>query len=129
MSKYTGKDTPEFYNEMIDLGMRGLSLEECGDYHDLGPLEWAEWCEKHPLTVARHKTGKARGVALAGKELLSQIEAGKINAITFYLKTQGQFTEKQAIPADLPKPTESPSLAGLDPTEAAKRYKDWITGS
>jgi len=130
MSKFTGKDTNEFYDEMVQLGMRGLTLEECGNYHALSPADWSDWCKAHPLTEARYKTGKARGVALAGQELLRQVQQGKINAITFYLKTQGTFAEKATIPVPLvpPAPLPIPTLP-TDSTEAARIYKQFMQDS
>jgi hypothetical protein len=131
MSKFEYKDTFEFYQEMVELGRLGLTLEECGDYHGVLPEDWAEWCENYPVTVLSHKRGKAQGLVLAGRELLAQAAQGKINAVTFYLKTQGNFTEKSHMRLEeisKPKPVERPPTP-IDPVEAAKAYKAFIQSS
>lgn len=120
--EFDRKDSLELGRDVVRLSMCGLSLKEIGDYYGQDPDDWAEWCELHPIVELKHAQGKARGVALAGKELLSQIEEGKINAITFYLKTQGNFTEKAPVPADVEQST-IPTTLPTDPTEAASTYR------
>jgi hypothetical protein len=120
-----------FQEEMIQLAMRGLSLKECGDYYGLDPDDWIEWCEEHPIAEARHNCGRARGIALAGQKLLQQISDGKINAITFYLKTQGNFIEKAADRAEETTKSRHPPFPPIpsDPTEAAKTYQQFMKDS
>ena len=89
------RDPPEFYNEVVQLAMSGLTLKEIGEYFCLDPDDWIEFCANHCLVELKFQHGKAKGIALAGARLLREVNAGKINAITFYLKTQGNFTEKQ----------------------------------
>ena len=131
MSKFDRTDSVAFYNEMIELGKRGLSLAECGDYHGVLPEDWQEWCEEHKLTEIWHKRGKAQGLALAGEQLLEQIQAGKINAITFYLKTKGTFTEKTVdqLNETLKCPYPTMPTVPSDPTEAASTYRDFMKNS
>jgi hypothetical protein len=121
----------EFQAEMVHLGTLGLSLKECGDYYGLDPDDWIEWCEEHPITEARHNCGKARGIALAGEKLMNEIKAGKINAITFYLKTQGNFLEKSAISIEENLKISKIPLPPIpvDPVEAAKVYKQFMQSS
>jgi hypothetical protein len=121
----------EFQGEMVDLGMRGLTLKECGDYYGLDPEDWATWCKEHPITALRHNSGKARGIALAGRQLIEEIKRSKIQAIAFYLKTQGDFTEKSVMRLEdetknvnMPRPPTP-----TDPVEAAKAYARFIQGS
>jgi hypothetical protein len=125
------RDPPEFYLEIIQLAMCGLSIEEIGDYYGLDPLDWVEWCKEHPLVENKVNCGKAKGLALAGQELIKQIKQGKVNAMMFYLKTKGSFTEKDLSDVDTQhgQATSPPELLNLDPTEAAKRYKDWMQNS
>lgn len=124
-------DGIKFQEKMVMLGMRGLSLKECGDYFGLDPDDWIEWCKEHPIAEARHKAGKARGIALAGQRLLEQIKEGKINAITFYLKTQGNFTERSVMQIeDAQKNVRIPLPAmPIDPTEAANVYREFMKSS
>lgn len=131
MSKFTNKDTLEFHKEMEELGMRGLSLKECGEYHGVDEESWDEWCKEHKLTEVSLQRGKSRGLALAGKQLIEQIKQGKIQAIMFYLKTQGNFTEKTISQIE-----ESLKVAHLpipaipsDPVEASKTYQAFIKDS
>ena len=129
--EFDRNDPPEFYREIVQLAMCGLSMKEIGDYFGVDPLDWIGWCEEHPLVELRFNSGKAKGLALAGQELIKQIRQGKINAMTFYLKTKGSFTEKVTVESaeGTGKATAPPELIDLDPTEAAKRYKDWMQNS
>lgn len=128
MSKFEYKDTFEFYEEMTELGRRGLTLEECGDFHGVSAVDWAEWCALHPLTSLSHKRGKAQGLALAGDKLLAQVEQGKINAVMFYLKTKGSFSEKTVEEINISHAPQRPPTP-VDPVEAAKAYRAFIQGS
>lgn len=129
--KFDRTESLEFQEEMIKLGMSGLSLKECGDYYGLDPDDWAEWCEEHPITEARHSCGRARGIALAGQKLLQEINSGKINAITFYLKTQGNFTEKSIMRLEetLKVSHIPPPPVPKDPVEASKIYQQFMRDS
>ncbi len=125
------RDPPQFYEEVILLSMSGLTIKEIGDYYSRDPDDWIEWCEEHPLVELKVAVGKARGIALAGQKLLQEIKAGKINAIMFYLKTQGQFTEKSSLQIDqtlkhahIPLPP-----VPVDPVEASKIYQQFMKGS
>lgn len=130
-SKFTRQGSREFYDEMVQLGMCGLSMKECGDYYELDPMDWVEWCEKHPLAEASYNTGRARGVALASQQLLRQIKEGKMSAIMFYLKTLGGFTEKSVM--ELASTTKTinvpPPPMPTDPVEAAKVYAQFMKDS
>jgi hypothetical protein len=121
----------EFYEEMMHLGMRGLSLKEAGEYYGLQPDDWKEWCEENPLTENRLNMGKAKGIALAGQVLLQQIKQGKTNAVTFYLKTQGCFTEKSTlnIEESLSVTQMNAPEIPIDPTEASKIYQEFMRNS
>ena len=129
--KFDRKDDLEFQEKMAELGMLGLSLKECGDYFGLDPDDWLEWCEQHPIAEARLNCGKAHGIALAGEKLRAQIKQGKITAIMFYLKTQGNFEEKSLMKFETPlkfvhmPPPPIPS----DPVEAAKTYQQYMKDS
>ena len=129
--KWDRTDPPEFYQEIKSLAMSGLSLKECGDFFGLDPDDWIEWCEYHPLTENRWNQGRAIGVALAGQKLIEQIRAGKINAVTFYLKTQGGFTEKQIMRLEesLKVVHPPPPPIPTDPTEAARVYQQFMKDS
>lgn len=124
------RDPPEFYNEVVQLAMSGLTLKEIGEYFCLDPHDWIEFCANHCLVELKFQHGKAKGIALAGARLLREVNAGKINAITFYLKTQGNFTEKQAIQLEniTPAPPPMPPVPA-DPVEAAKTYQHYMQGS
>lgn len=127
-NKFTREGNQEFYDEMIQLGMCGLSMKECGDYYELDPLDWLEWCKEHPLAESRYNTGKARGVALASQQLLRQIKDGKINAIMFYLKTLGGFSEKSVIESTTTVHMPPPPIP-VDPVEASKAYQRYMQDS
>ena len=128
---FNGSDNYEFYEEIVALAMRGLSLKECGDYYSQDPDDWKLWCERHPLTESRHNTGIARGIALAGQQLLRQIKDGKINAIMFYLKTQGNFMEKSLyrVEEDLNITHALAPTMPSDPVEASKAYQRFMQDS
>ena len=129
MSHFDYRDTVEFYDEMIELGKRGLTIEECGQYHGVDDETWAEWCRDHPLTEVKLQRGKAQGLAIAGRELLNQIEAGKINAIMFYLKTQGNFAERTASQLEEAIVSHTMPTVPSDPTEAANVYRQFMKDS
>ena len=128
MSTFDRTDNFEFYNEMLELGKRGLTLKECGEYHSVDAEDWEEWCQQHKFTEVMLRRGKAQGLSLASEKLIEQIKAGKINAIMFYLKTQGNFNEKSVM-----KIEESLKVAHMalpevpsDPVEAAKVYRAFM---
>ena len=131
MQSFKRRTDETFQETMIQLGMAGLSLKDCGDYFGLDPDDWIEWCEENPITEARLNCGKARGIALAGNKLLQQINEGKMSALSFYLKTQGGFTEKtylqieETLKASQVKMPEVPK----DPIEASKTYQKFMKDS
>ena len=118
-----------FQEEMVRLGMSGLTLKECGEYYGLDEKDWEEFCEENTITELRLRCGHAKAKALSGSQLISQIQSGKINAIMFYLKTQGGFTEKQALQLETTvKDVKMPEFPS-DPVEAAKAYQNFIKSS
>jgi len=132
---YAREDDEALLEEMIQLGMRGLSLRECGNYYGVDPKEWADKCEEFPIIGERHNTGRARGVALAGQKLLQEVKGGKVNAIIFYLRTVGNFEEKALAEAQTyqivnheipPYPAIPLPVIPLDPVEAANVYRDFM---
>lgn len=127
--KFDRTDSLTFQEEMIQLGMWGLSLKECGDYYSMDPDDWIEWCNEHPIAEVRHACGKARGIALAGKKLIKQINDGKTMAIMFYLKTQGGFTEKLSLQESVKITHVPPPTIPSDPVEASKVYQRWMKES
>ena len=132
---YAREDSDAFLEEVIQLGMRGLSLKECGDYYGLDPEEWTKKCEDFPIIEWRHNCGKARGIALAGQKLLNEVKSGKVNAIIFYLKTVGNFEAKaiqqvqtyQVYNHEIPPyPVIPLPPIPSDPVEAANVYRDFM---
>lgn len=128
VGKFDRTESLAFQEEMVQLAMLGLSLKECGDYYGLDQDDWIEWCEEHPIAQARHSCGKARGLALAGQKLLQEIKAGKIMAIMFYLKTQGNFNEKSLMRVEESLKVAHMALPEIpsDPVEAAKVYRAFM---
>jgi len=131
MYNWDYRDPKELYDEITELGTYGLALKEIGDYYCLHPEDWQEFCDEHPLVEMYYKCGVARGIALAGTHLIRQIKAGKIQALTFYLKTLGGFTEKSVMELQETLKVASMTMPTVpsDPTEAAKVYQRFMKDS
>lgn len=111
--------------------MQGLTLKECGDYYAQDAESWAEYCDENKILYVMHDCGIARGIALAGRQLIEQIKAQKLDAIKFYLKTQGSYVEKSQLTIDnYSTPTHiPPPPVPTDAVEASKLYQQFMKDS
>ncbi len=117
--------TPEFLKEVETLGLRGLKMKFIHAYFNVGHSAWYEALAKHPEISEAIKRGRSRGVSLATGKLMELVKKGDKQAIMFYLKSIGEFSEHEPAPKPPKKPkVDIPdSLGTMDSIEASKIYQ------
>jgi len=126
MAGFERPPTFDFYEEITELGSFGLTLKECGDFYAIESEEWQEFCDEYDYVKTRHRAGRAKALAYAGRELLTQIKEGKLQAIMFYLKTKGTFFEKSILEIENDDMSKLPPLLPVDEVEASKIYQEYM---
>ena len=122
--------TPALIQEAQDLGGLGMTLEMIRCYFGVDQKRWTEWGEEYPELKIAMKRGRSITMKKVVGKLMEQIEKGKLSAIIFYLKTQGQWRETGYMPDEFGEHAAMPiiNVTGLDPNIAARVYRQVILG-
>lgn len=125
---------PAMILEVKRLSGLGLTREQIHNYYGMREDAWARRVKEYPeLEMAMHQ-GKAEAIGKVTDKLWAKIEQGNMSAITFYLKTQAHWRERDynvgygdGSGGDRKFPPVV--LTVHDPVEASKIYQQIMRGS
>ena len=105
-----------------------LSQEQIADYLGIGRTTFYEIRKRQPEVSEHYARGRARAIGSLGQGLLIDARGGDARSREFYLRTQGGWTEKQAIDHTSSDGSMSSIPANASP-ETLRQVRELLYGS
>lgn len=122
--------TPEIVAEVEQLIGNGLTNEMMHGYYGICSDTWYRAIQQYPELGVAMRRGKPRAVNIASGKLFEKVKEGNLDAIKFYLRTQGRWSEHNtlAVSGAPETPAAALSINVSDPVEAARIYQKIMIG-
>lgn len=114
------------------LSGQGLSSDQIANYFGLNFAEWDDLKKKHPDIKTAIIRGRARTISFTCAKLLDKIDAGNIDAIKFYLRSQAGWNDRNGdnvVINNQDVASQKIEINTLDANEASKIYSKIMLGS
>lgn len=122
--------TRELLREVEELVGNGLTNEMMHGYYGICSTTWYRAVQQNPELGIAMRRGKPRAVNIASGKLFEKVKEGNLDAIKFYLRTQGRWSEHNTLAVSGNPDTPAPALTinVSDPVEAARIYQKIMIG-